>query len=58
MSMVGVPPARPSPQWGSKGVLKQEIKYRTHVRSWKSYLFWVVAIIAFVAFLYLFDLLT
>ena len=56
-SMVGIPPERPTLQLETRGVLQARAKRRTVLRSWKRELFYVVAIIAFVVFLLLHDLL-
>jgi len=43
---------------GEKKTVKEEVKYRSRpLGCWKSYLFWIAAIISFFVFLYLLDLL-
>jgi hypothetical protein len=56
--MIGIStgPTKPPIQMGGSKFLKEEVKYRTGLRSWKSYLFWLLAIISFFVFLYLLDL--
>ena len=43
---------------GDGKTVKEEVKYRSRpLGCWRSYLFWLMAIISFFAFLYLLDLL-
>ena len=43
---------------GRKETVKEEVRYRSHpLGCWRSYLFWLMAIIAFMVFLYMLDLL-
>ena len=49
--MISHSPDKATVFWGSKGVLQQEVKYRTGIRSRKSYLFWLVAFLVFLVIL-------
>lgn len=43
---------------GRKETVKEEVKYRSRpLGCWKSYLFWMMVIIAFMVFLYILDML-
>ena len=61
MHMIGVAIVGPDKApflLGEKKTAKAEVKYRSRpLGSWKSYLFWLMAIMSFFVFLYLLDLL-
>jgi hypothetical protein len=58
MTGISSGPAKVPILMGERNTVKEEVKYRTHpLGGWKSYLFWVIIIIAFMVFLCLLDLL-
>ena len=51
MTIIPPPPPPPPIQLGGRKVLKEEVNLRFRAGNWKGYLFWALAIIAFIVFL-------